>query len=87
MANFRAKSESAKQSYNRQGQSPEPDSHEKLDANNAMLRNIKGIMDDMKAEIILKFESTVTEAVRIEVTATLRKLLHSWLSYQLKQSL
>ena len=75
MSSSRAKNEPTKSGRNRpQFQPPEPVSPEMPGANVEMLRSIKVMMDDQRAEIVAKFESIISELVKKEVATALKPL-------------
>ena len=74
MAN-RGKGDASKAGRGKPRLSPEPEPPDRPDANvnaNAtLLRNMKEMIDDMRSDILNKFETTISTAVKREVVAAL----------------
>lgn len=67
MSSSRAKSESTKAARGR----PQPDPPVLSEANDEMLSSIKAMMDDLRTEIVTKFEAIVSASVKKEVASAL----------------
>lgn len=64
----KSRSETSKVGRNKPRLSPEP---EQTDPNEALLTNMRQMMDEMRSDIISKFDSIISVAVKREITAVL----------------
>ena len=94
MAN-RGKGDTSKAGCGKPRLSPEPESPDRPDAdvnaNATLLRNMKEMIDDMRSDILNKFETTISTAVKREIVAALgpfenRLASHGELIADLKRS-
>lgn len=65
----RGKTDAPKGRSHRPQSSPDPEPWPQLDANETLLANMRQMIDEMRSDIINRFESIVSGAVKKEITA------------------
>lgn len=72
MSTSRTKTDPTKSARQKSRQSPEPESPELMNANGAMLQSIKVMMEEMRSDIVSKFETIISETVKREIQSALK---------------